>query len=162
MTIHMKRISIQLTFVVFLAMSLTSCQVKTDTKVDTKAEAEKLMQISRDWSKAAVSRNLEETLKYWADDAVIISAGEPDLKGKDAIRKMVEGGFNDPGFEISWEPLSAEVSQSGDLGYLLEESKITLKDSLGNVQSQQFKSVTIWKKDAQGTWKNVVDVMSPK
>jgi ketosteroid isomerase-like protein len=158
----MKRISTRLSLVALLSMSLISCQVKTDLEVDSKAEAEKLMQISRDWSKAAVSRNVEETLKYWADDAVIISAGEPDLKGKDAIRKMVEGGFNDPGFEISWEPLSADVSQSGDLGYLLEESKITLKDSLGNVQTERFKSVTIWKKDAQGTWKNVVDVMSPK
>jgi ketosteroid isomerase-like protein len=158
----MKQISAPLSLVIFLAMSLASCQMKTEVKVDSKAEAEKLMQISRAWSKAAVSRNLEETLKYWADDAVIISAGEPDLKGKDAIRKMVEGGFNDPGFEISWEPLSADVSQSGDLGYLLEESKITLKDSLGNVQTERFKSVTIWKKDAQGTWKNVVDVMSPK
>jgi ketosteroid isomerase-like protein len=158
----MKRIAIPLYFVAFLASSLTSCQINTDVKVDSKAEAEKLMQISRDWSKAAVSRNVEETLRYWADDAVIISAGEADLKGKDAIRKMVEGGFSDPGFEISWEPLSAEVSQSGDLGYLLEESKITLKDSLGNVQSQRFKSVTIWKKDTEGTWKNVVDVMSPK
>jgi ketosteroid isomerase-like protein len=158
----MKQISAPLSLVIFLAISLASCQMKTEVKVDSKEEAEKLMQISRDWSKAAVSRNVEETLKYWADDAVIISSGEPDLKGKEAIRKMVEGGFNDPGFEISWEPVSAEVSQSGDLGYLLEESKISLKDSLGNVQTQRFKSITIWKKDAQGTWKNVVDVMSPK
>ncbi len=148
-----------LCLLIVVSISVLSCQ---KDKIDTKAEGEKLMQTSREWSKSAVSRNVEETLKYWTEDAVVISAGEPEFQGKAAIRRMVEDGLNNPNFEISWEPLKAEISESGDLGYLLENAKITMKDSMGRSQIQHFKSVTIWKKQADGTWKNVVDVMSPK
>ena len=130
--------------------------------VDVNKEGEKLMQLSREWSKSASSRDVEKTLSYWTDDAVVISAGQPILKGKSAIRQMVEGGYKNPSFKISWEPKTAEISKSGDLGYLIEDSQITIKDSTGKSVTQHFKSVTIWKKQEDGTWKNVVDVMSPE
>lgn len=141
-----------------LFIAILSCQ---SGKVDTEAEGERLMQTSRDWSKAAEARNVERTLEYWSDDAVMISAGEPVLRGKQAIRGMVEGSIKNPDFNISWKPISVEISESGDMGYLLEESKITTKDSVGREQVQNFRTVTIWKKQKDGSWKNVVDVMSP-
>lgn len=141
----------------FILLSFLSCNQKN---VDTRTEGEKLMQVSREWSQSASSGDVEKILTYWADDAIVISAGEPVVKGKDQIRKMVEDGFSSPGFKISWEPKSAVISSSGDLGYLLEEAKITMNDSTGNVVTN-FQTVTIWKKGADGSWKNVVDVMSP-
>ena len=145
------------TAIVVLLSALLSCQQKS---VDTKAEGEKLMQLSREWSQAAASRNVEKTLSYWADDAIVISGGEPVLKGKEAIRQMVEGSYQNPSFQISWEPQSAEVSKSGDLGYLIEDTKIKVNDSTGKPVINQYKVVTIWKKQTDGTWKNVVDVLS--
>ncbi|MEO5603480.1 MAG: nuclear transport factor 2 family protein [Cyclobacteriaceae bacterium] len=141
----------------FILLSLLGCNQQN---VDTRTEGEKLMQVSREWSQSASSGDVEKILGYWADDAVVISAGQPVLRGKDQIRKMVEDGFSSPGFKISWEPKSAVISSSGDLGYLLEETKITMNDSTGNAVTN-FQSVTIWKKGADGSWKNVVDVMSP-
>lgn len=141
-----------------LIFSFFSCK---SIKIDKKTEGEKLMQVSRDWSNAAEAGDIEKTLNYWADDAVLISAGEPELRGKQAIRGMVEGSLKDPNFSISWEPISVEISQSGDMGYLIENAKITIKDSTGNTSVQNFKTVTIWKKQENGSWKNVVDVMSP-
>jgi ketosteroid isomerase-like protein len=47
------------------------------------------------------------------------------------------------------------------MGYLIEHSKITVNDSSGKSSTQHFRSVTVWKKQADGSWKNVVDVMSP-
>ena len=154
----MKTAIFKTTLIVTILAGALSCQSE---KVDQKAEGEKLMQASRDWSKAASARDVEKTLTYWADDATVISAGEPELKGKKAIREMVEGSITDPNFNISWEPISAEISASGDMGYLLENSKITMKDSTGATNIQNFKTVTIWKKQQDGSWKNVVDIMSP-
>ncbi len=131
-------------------------------EVDTKSESEKLMQTSREWSQAAATRDVNKIINYWTDDAVVMSAGEPVLKGKEGIRKMVEGSFKNPGFQISWEPERADISKSGDLGYLLENTKMTMPDSLGNATVQNFKGVTIWKKAADGSWKCVVDVLSPE
>lgn len=116
------------------------------------------MQVSREWSKAAATDSIEKILSYWADDAVVMSPGQPALKGKSAIREMILGTSKIPGFKISWEPLSVSISENGDMGYLIEQNQITVNDSLGNPVTEFNKSVTIWKKDGDGTWKNVVDM----
>lgn len=142
-----------------ILMAFLSCKQQN---VDTKVEGEKLMQVSREWSKIAATRNVDKTLSYWADDATVISAGQPTLKGKKEIRQMVEGSFKDPSFQIGWEPQSAEISKSGDLGYMIEDDNLTVNDSTGKPVTQHYRSITIWKKQTDGTWKNVVDVMSPE
>ena len=126
--------------------------------VDTKAEGEKLMQLSRDWSNSAATDSMEKTLGYWADDAVVMSPGQAPIKGKAAIREMIEGSSKIPGFQISWEPLSVTVSKSGDMAYMIEQNKITVNDSTGHPVTEYNKSVTIWRKEADGSWKNVVDM----
>ena len=145
--------------VISLVLALAGC---SRTTIDTKAEGENLMQLSREWSQYASKRDVEKTLSYWADDATLISAGDAVLKGKAAIRQMVEGSYKDPSFQISWEPQQAEIAQSGELGYLLEKTTITSNDSTGNPVSHQYNSVTVWKKQADGAWKNVLDVLSPE
>ena len=134
--------------------ALTSCD---NQKVDTKTEGERLMQISRDWSKSAATDSVEKTLSYWADDAVVMSPGQSPIKGKQAIREMIESTSRIPGFKISWEPISAFVSKSGDMAYLIEQNQITVNDSLGKPLTEFNKSVTIWRKEAGG-WKNIVDM----
>ena len=134
---------------------LTGCG---ENKIDTKSEGEKLMQISRDWSRLAATDSIEKTLSYWADDAVVMSPGQLPINGKNSIREMVAGTSKIPGFKISWEPLSVVVSKSGDMAYMIEQNQITVNDSLGKPLTEFNKSVTIWRKEADGTWKNVVDV----
>ena len=115
------------------------------------------MQLSRDWSKLAATDSVERILSYWADDAIFMSPGQPSLVGKQAIRQMVEGSMKVPGFQISWEPISVSVSESGDMAYLIEKSQITVNDSLGNPKTEYNKAITIWKK-VDGDWKNVVEM----
>lgn len=135
--------------------ALAAC---TQHKTDPKAEGQKLMELSREWSRAASTNNLEKTLSYWADDAVVMSPGQPVIKGKDAIREMMIATSKIPGFSISWEPISVEISQSGDMAYMIEQNQVTMHDSLGNVKTEHNKAVTVWKKSPGGSWKNVVDI----
>lgn len=148
-----------LTFTTLTLFLLSGC---TKPTIDVAAEGEKLMQISHEWSEAVTTGDLEAIVNYWADDAVMISPYEPTLTGKEAIRQMVAESFNIPGFSISWEPLSASVSKSGDMGYLIEENRMTWLDEDGNEVVMQNNVLTVWKKDSEGNWKNVVDMMSPK
>jgi uncharacterized protein (TIGR02246 family) len=126
--------------------------------VDAKAEGEKVMQTSREWAKVAATGDAEKTLSYWADDAVVMVPGQPVLNGKKEIRQMVEGSFKMPGFKIAWQPQNVQVSQSGDLAYLVEKSQITVTDSSGKVITQRYNGVTIWRKVPDGSWKNVADI----
>lgn len=100
------------------------------------------MQLSREWLKSASTDSIEKTLSYWADDAVVLSPGQAPIKGKAAIREMLKSSSTIP----------------GDMGYLIEQSSVTMNDSLGKSITEYNKAVTIWKKQSDGSWKNVVDI----
>ncbi|HMI48388.1 MAG TPA: DUF4440 domain-containing protein, partial [Gemmatimonadaceae bacterium] len=112
---------------------------------------------SRDWAKAAAGGDVEKILSYWSDDAIVLQPDQRALIGKAAIRQMVEGSMKIPKFTITWGPESGVISKSGDMGYLVEHNRITFADSTGKVHTQFGKAVTIWRKDASGAWKCVVD-----
>jgi ketosteroid isomerase-like protein len=84
------------------------------------------------------------------------------LKGKKAIRQMVEESYKIPGFRISWQPQSVEVSENGDMAYLIEDAQISFTDSTGKTITQNNKAVSIWRKQTDGSWKNVVDISTPE
>lgn len=144
-----------LIYLLGLALLFGSCQ---DYSVDQTAEAEILIALSEEWAKAALQNDTEKVLSYWAEDAIVMTPNEVAKKGKEAIRKMVEGSTSIPGFEINWEPQSAYVSKSGDLGYVLVKNYLKFPDSLGNISTYYNKGVEIWKKQEDGSWKNVVDI----
>lgn len=144
---------------IVLVFTILSCNQQ---KVDTKAEGEKIMQLSKEWSQAASSGEVEKTLSFWATDAILMSGGQPPLNGKKEIRQMVEESFKIPGFRISWQPKSIQVSESGDMAYLLEDSQISFLDSTGKSITQNNKAVSIWRKQSDGPWKNVVDISTPE
>lgn len=126
--------------------------------VDVEAEGQALMQLSREWSDAVATGDMETILAGWADDAVMMPPELPALEGKAAIQAYVEGAAQVPGFEISWEPLTVHVAASGDLAYMIERNVISVHDSLGNPVRTHGKVVTVWRKDRGGEWKNVVDM----
>ena len=142
-----------------IAIMLFSCN---QAKVDKKAEGEKVIQLSKEWSQAASAGDVEKIVSYWADDAIVISAGDPVLTGKQAIREMVQNAYKMPGFRISWQPQKVVVSESGDMAYLLEDSQITYSDSTGKAHTINNKAVSIWRKQADGSWKNAVDISTPE
>lgn len=135
---------------------LFSCREKP---LDQQAEAENLMNLSREWAKAAKDKDVDKVVSYWAKDAVLMSPDEPVLKGSDQIRNMVEESMQIPGFEVSWEPQEAFVSKGGDLGYVIVKNYFKVPvDTLGNMTTIHNKGVEIWKKQDDGSWKNVVDI----
>jgi ketosteroid isomerase-like protein len=76
----------------------------SNESIDQRAEAEKLMELSRTWAKAAKKKDLENTLSYWGNDAIVMTPNQPAVMGKGSIRAMVERSMEIPGFEISWNP----------------------------------------------------------
>jgi ketosteroid isomerase-like protein len=70
---------------------------------------------------------------------------------------MIQTSMKIPKFTITWSPESGVISKAGDMGYLIEHNRVTFADSAGKVHTQFGKGVTIWRKDASGAWKCVVD-----
>lgn len=142
-----------------MLLTITACNKPT---IDQQVEAEKLMELSRSWAKSVKDKDVEKMLSYWADDAIVMSPNEPSVVGIEALRGMVERSMKIPGFEINWEPQKAYVSKSGDLGYVIIKNYMTMPiDTLGNTRTIFNKGVEIWKKQENGTWKNVIDISNP-
>ena len=51
--------------IAFLAI-LISCN---QTKIDKKAEGEKIMQLSKEWSQTVATKDIDKMVSFWADDA---------------------------------------------------------------------------------------------
>jgi uncharacterized protein (TIGR02246 family) len=121
-------------------------------------DGKELMRVSREWAAVARSGDLEKTLAYWADDAVMLPPGQPPLRGKEAIREYLESAAHIPGFAITWEPIEAHVAASGDIAYLMERNEVSFDDATGARVTETNKAVTVWRKQPDGSWKNVVDI----
>jgi ketosteroid isomerase-like protein len=126
--------------------------------MDLKFEGDALMQRSREWSAKAATTPIDDWIDFWADDAVIMPPGLPPVRGKAAIRRYVEEAAKLPGFQIRWEPESVCVSRAGDLAYMIERNVTTLDDAQGNPVTAHGKVVTVWRKEADGLWRNIVDM----
>lgn len=62
-----------------------------------------------------------------------------------------------PNTTVSWKVSKAEVAKSGDLGYLYGTYSLLIKDPQGLPVHDTGKLVEIWKKQADGNWKCIVD-----
>lgn len=116
------------------------------------------MEMSRNWSALVSSAPIDQWIDFWADDAIMMPPGGPPIRGKAAIREYVEAAGQLPEFQISWTPESVYVAGSGDLAYMIERNVTTFRDSLGNLITAHGKVVTVWRKDVNGAWRNVVDM----
>ena len=130
-------------------------------KVNLPGEEAAIRRTDADWLAAASAHNLERILPFWADDATILVPGTPAVVGREAIRKYVSGAFATPGFSITWKTEKVEVSQSGDLAYSSGTDRISLNTPDGKSVTEENRGVAIWKKQPDGSWKCVLDVMSP-
>ena len=95
---------------------------------------------------------------YYAPDAVIATAGRPPAKDGGAVSKAIRDDIADPNFKMSLSNEKTEVAGSGDLAYRRGTFKITYT----NPQTKQAENgagtyVTVFKKQAGGSWKVVED-----
>ena len=130
-------------------------------KVDLAAEQAAIRKTDAAWLAAASAHDLDRVVSFWADDATILAPGTPAVVGKDAIRKYVAGAFATPGFSITWNTEKVEVSQSGDMAYSSGTDRISLNTPDGKSVTEENRGVAVWKKQPDGGWKCVMDVMSP-
>jgi ketosteroid isomerase-like protein len=63
-----------------------------------------------------------------------------------------------PGAHIEWEPIEAHVASSADMAYLIERNRVSFQDSTGATVTETNKVVTVWRKQPDESWKNVIDM----
>src|ERR1041384_3099053 len=109
-----------------------------------------LVEMEHAFAKAAATKGTRDAfLEFLADDGIIFQPGPVNGKKYWSERQPRKG-------LLSWEPVFADVSRAGDLGYTTGpwEFRPNGPDDQPVAFGQYF---TIWKKQKDGDWKAVLD-----
>jgi ketosteroid isomerase-like protein len=151
----------QISLLVVLAALSLSIACQSQATADTRAADEAtLRNLDADWSKAAGAKDIDKTVSYYSDDALVMPSNSPVLQGKAAARAMWQAMFNMPGFGGGWKTTKVDVARSGDVGYTTGTYEINETDASGKPRTDKGKYLAVWKKQADGTWKCVADMFN--
>ncbi|MBA3543467.1 MAG: DUF4440 domain-containing protein, partial [Chthoniobacterales bacterium] len=107
------------------------------------------------WSAAAGAKDLDKTVSYYSDDAIVLPANAPSATTREAIRSAWQELLTSPGAATSWKTTKVEVAKSGDLACVSGTYEDTMTDASGKPAKDHGKYVEIFKKQADGTWKAI-------
>lgn len=137
------------------SMILTAC--RSHPKSQHAAAENEIKKAEADFEKMAADKGIAEAFWFFADSAAVIKRGNDSLIfGKEAIRHF----YDRPYFKtasVSWAPDFVVASSSGDMGYTFGKYTWTSKDSNGVVSISRGIFHTVWKKQADGSWKYTWD-----
>jgi uncharacterized protein (TIGR02246 family) len=151
----------QIGLLVILAALSLSLACQPQTAADTRAADETtLRNLDADWSRAAAAKDIDKTVSYYSDDALVMPSNSPVLQGKAAARAMWQSMFNMPGFGGGWKATKVDVARSGDLAYITGTYEINETDASGKPKTDKGKYLEVWKKQADGSWKCVADMFN--
>ncbi|WP_112662092.1 YybH family protein [Microvirga flavescens] len=114
--------------------------------------AQELIEVDRAFNAMGQKEGVGKAfIAYSAEGATtLIRPGNMPILSKG---ELIEVFSKVQGSSLSWEPLKAEIAASGDLGYTFGRYKVSEN---GEVKSHGV-YVSIWKKQADGSWKFVLD-----
>lgn len=93
--------------------------------------------------------------RYAAADAQIFSAAGEFITGPEAITASFGPSAGNSSF--TWQPILAEMSAAGDMGFTVGNATVTVEREDGNAVVRYSKYLTVWKRQRDGAWKYVVD-----
>lgn len=112
------------------------------------------------WNKTYEAKDLDKAVAFCDDQVSLLWPNAPVATGKNAITKLTASAFAIPDFKLAWQPNKVGIARSGDLGYTSGTYIWSFKDGLGKPVSDKGKYLTVWKKQADGSWKVLFDMFN--
>jgi len=146
----MKKIILLISFItcfliVFSQQSMNKEQVKAEIYKTEKA-----------FEKMASDKGIAEAFYYYADEnAVILRANDSIIKGKENIKNFYTKKHQHA--TVNWTADFIDVSADGTLGYTYGKYKWRIKKDDGTMTELTGIFHTVWKKQADNSWKYVWD-----
>jgi len=144
-------------FLIVLAATIVFPYAHTTASASPKATADTLKQLEAEFMKAAAEKGSQGYMSYYAEDSVELPNGAAIMPGKANIARGM-GFLDDKNNRLSWTPVGADISASGDLGYTYGTFEFDSKDKDGKPIVEYGKYASIWKLQQDGTWKVVLDM----
>jgi ketosteroid isomerase-like protein len=146
---------------VFCVLGLAACtQAPPPAPPDTRAADEKsfhdeVTAFLADWG----SKDVEKIVSHYADDASVEIPDIPIIQSKDAMRNALKPFLADPNFAFTPVSDKMEVSKAGDFAYFQGHyTMISTDPKTKKKLTEVGKFVTVFKRQADGSWKAVQDI----
>jgi len=124
--------------------------------------SEPVEQLLRDldakWAKAAGAKDVEQTIAFYSDDAVVFPPNATTAATKEAIRNAWKEMFASPGFVFTWQPTRVQVGKSGQMAWVSGTYELTMNDASGKSINDRGKYLEVWEKQTDGNWKCGADM----
>ena len=136
------------------ALVLTGCQGKKNGA----GAAVAIRNADLAFAKATAEHGVDGWVSYFADSGVMVVPGRT-IVGRAAIRELMATELGDTTVALTWRPVSVEVSPGGNMGYSIGRWDRTSRVDAG-APVRHGSYVTIWRKQGDGTWKAVLDIVN--
>jgi ketosteroid isomerase-like protein len=134
-------------------------QNKPATVVDPQSIVAAVKAADTQWSKAAEARNILGVMSFYADGASILPPNAEMVSRTPDMRKVWTDMLT-PATTLTWTPGNVEVAASGEIAYDEGFYLMTTKVAKGKPVLDRGKYLTVWKKQADGSWKAIADMWS--
>src|SRR4029077_18255491 len=82
-----------------------------------------------DWAKTAAGKDVEHTIAFYSDDAIVFAPNATSAATKEAIRNRWKDMFATPGFVITWQPAVVKAGKSGEMAWVSGTYELTMNDA---------------------------------
>ena len=136
-----------------------ACQPKAPVDESASA-AEAVRAADVAWEKAFSGRDTAAAVAAVEPTGSVLAPNAPIATGPEAVKAAFAGFYALPGMTIHWEPATVEAARSGELAYSRGTYELSFTDPKGKPVTERGKYATVWRKQADGTWKVVLDIFN--
>ena len=149
----MKRIIIISSFL----LAVSACTWKENIK-DMEIWKKEVEETEKAFAEMVKTAGLKNAFLYFADEEAVLSRQNNLYQGKNEIeRYFVENELPYEDVQLEWTPKFIDVSSSGDLAYTFGDYLFSFVDSSGVKLTDTGIFHTVWKRQADGSWRYVWD-----
>ena len=110
-----------------------------------------------DWAAAANAASVDRWMAFYAADATALLPDDRLASGRELLRQSVTRLLALPHLSIAWRPIEVHVARSGDLAFLVGAYDMHFVDARGAPVSNRGRRIEIWRRQADGPWRCIVD-----
>ena len=148
--------------IVYLALGLLFITVgcQTNLKLNDQqlaSEFQSLSQADKDWADACASKSVDRMIAFYDKEAIFSSADGTTIRDRGELRNLWIEQFSLPNYSLTWQAIDVKVAKAGDLGYTSGKWDMQWTSETGKLVKLHGSYVAVWKKQADGSWKVLVD-----
>ena len=126
--------------------------------IETESDLVSLRLAANTYPQAASAKDRAAVVALYDENALMVPPNADLVEKLEGVQGYRFGFLETPGVELQFEILRAEISTSGDIGWTLSIGDITINNPEGPPGRDIIRDFHTWKKQADGSWKVVVDM----